>query len=59
VIAGGEAEVIGDGRLIRTMRAGDGFGEIALLHDTVRTTTVRARKQAKLAPLRRQKVAKK
>jgi MFS family permease len=43
VIQDGEAEVIGDGRLIRTLEAGDGFGEIALLRDTVRTTTVRAR----------------
>jgi cyclic nucleotide-binding protein len=43
VIEDGEAEVIGDGRLIRTLRTGDGFGEIALLCDTVRTATVRAR----------------
>jgi MFS family permease len=43
VIDDGEAEVIGDGRLIGTMGPGDGFGEIALLHDTVRTMTVRAR----------------
>jgi MFS family permease len=43
VIDDGEAEVIGDGRLIRTMGPGDAFGEIALLHDTLRTTTVRAR----------------
>jgi MFS family permease len=42
VIGDGEAEVIGDGRVIRTMGPGDGFGEIALLHDTARTTTVRA-----------------
>jgi MFS family permease len=43
VIEDGEAEVIGDGRFIRTLKTGDGFGEIALLRDTVRTTTVRAR----------------
>jgi MFS family permease len=43
VIGDGEAEVIGDGRLIRSLDPGDGFGEIALLHDTVRTATVRAR----------------
>jgi MFS family permease len=42
VIQHGEAEVIGDGRLIRTMGAGEGFGEIALLRGTPRTTTVRA-----------------
>jgi hypothetical protein len=43
VIDAGEAEVIGDGRLIHTMGPGDAFGEIALLHDTLRTATVRAR----------------
>ena len=43
VIGDGEAEVIGDGRLIRTMGPGDAFGEIALLHDMPRTATVRAR----------------
>jgi MFS family permease len=43
VIGAGEADVIGDGRLIRTLRPGEGFGEIALLHDLVRTATVRAR----------------
>ena len=36
-------EVIGNGRLVSTLRSGEGFGEIALLHDTLRTTTVRAR----------------
>jgi len=48
VIAQGHADVLGDGRLIRTMGPGDGFGEIALLHDTVRTTTVRARTPLRL-----------
>jgi CRP-like cAMP-binding protein len=43
VIRAGEAEVIGDGRLVRTMGSGDGFGEIALIHDVPRTATVRAR----------------
>jgi hypothetical protein len=43
VIDDGEAEVIGDGRFIRAMGPGDAFGEIALLHDSLRTTTVRAR----------------
>jgi CRP-like cAMP-binding protein len=42
VIQHGEADVIGDGRLTRTMGPGEGFGEIALLHGTPRTTTVRA-----------------
>jgi MFS family permease len=53
VIGGGEADVIGDGRLIRTLRTGDGFGEIALLHDMLRTATVRARTPLKLYTLDR------
>jgi MFS family permease len=53
VIADGEADVIGDGRLIRTLRPGDGFGEIALLHDTRRTATVRARSSIRLYTLDR------
>jgi MFS family permease len=53
VIADGEAEVIGDGRLIRTMGPGEGFGEIALLHTTVRTTTVCARTPLRLHTLDR------
>jgi MFS family permease len=48
VIESGEADVIGDGRLIRRLRSGDGFGEIALLEDTVRTATVRARTSLRL-----------
>jgi MFS family permease len=51
VIADGEADVIGDGRLIRTMGPGEGFGEIALLHTTVRTTTVCARTPLRLHTL--------
>jgi MFS family permease len=53
VIGGGEADVIGDGRLIRTLRTGDGFGEIALLHDMLRTATVRARTPLQLYALDR------
>jgi len=53
VIKDGEAEVIGDGRLIRTMGPGEGFGEIALLRDTPRTTTVRARTPLRLYTLDR------
>jgi hypothetical protein len=43
VIKHGKADVIGDGRLIATIGPGDCFGEIALMRDTVRTATVRAR----------------
>ena len=43
VIKQGEAEVFGDGSLVRTMGPGDGFGEIALMRGTRRTATVRAR----------------
>jgi hypothetical protein len=53
VIDEGEAEVIGDGRLIRALRSGDSFGEIALLHDTLRTATVRARTPLRLYTLDR------
>jgi hypothetical protein len=48
VIEEGEAEVFGDGRLISTLRPGDGFGEIALLKDRFRTATVRARTPLRL-----------
>jgi MFS family permease len=53
VIEEGEADVIGDGRHIRTMGPGDGFGEIALLRDVPRTTTVRARTPLRLYSLDR------
>jgi hypothetical protein len=48
LIEGGAAEVIGDGRLVRTMDAGDAFGEIALLADSQRTATVRAQTELRL-----------
>jgi hypothetical protein len=53
VIERGEADVIGDGRLLRTIGPGDGFGEIALLKDTRRTATVRARTRLELCTLER------
>jgi CRP-like cAMP-binding protein len=53
VIQAGEADVIGDGRVIRVLHSGDGFGEIALLHDTLRTATVRARTPIRLYTLDR------
>ncbi|WP_254431433.1 cyclic nucleotide-binding domain-containing protein [Agromyces sp. Marseille-P2726] len=43
VIESGEAEVVGDGRVVTTLGPGEGFGEIALLRRTRRTATVLAR----------------
>jgi hypothetical protein len=48
VIERGGAEVIGDGRLIRRLEAGDCFGEVALLRNTARTATVRAHTELEL-----------
>jgi MFS family permease len=42
VIFAGEADVVGDGARIRTLTAGESFGEIALLRDVPRTATIRA-----------------
>lgn len=53
VIDDGEADVVGDGRLVSTLSAGDCFGEIALLRDTPRTATVRARTALDLYSLAR------
>jgi len=59
LIVGGEATVIGrDGaghdRELTVLRAGDYFGEIALLYDTPRTATVRARSALTLYSLDRE-----
>jgi hypothetical protein len=43
VIVAGEVEIRENGRLLRVLSDGDSFGEIALLRDVPRTTTVRAR----------------
>src|ERR1019366_5074560 len=53
VIEEGDADVVGDGRVVSTLGPGECFGEIALLRDTPRTATVRARTPLRLASLAR------
>jgi CRP-like cAMP-binding protein len=53
VLLEGLAAVYSRGRLIRTLAPGDHFGEIALLHDTLRTATVRGLTDLRLFSLDR------
>lgn len=54
VIESGEAEVLVNERLVRTLGPGGYFGEISLLRDIPRTATVRARTQLQLCELTRE-----
>jgi MFS family permease len=54
IVAEGELDVLQDGVQIGEMKAGDYFGEIALLRDTPRTATVSARTDAVLYGLDRE-----
>jgi CRP-like cAMP-binding protein len=54
VIDDGAVEVLIDGEPVRTMEAGQGFGEIALLRDVPRTATVVARGPVRLLALERE-----
>ena len=53
LIAGGEVEVVRDGVFQQRLRAGEGFGEIALLRGVPRTATVRTVAPTRLLALDR------
>lgn len=53
-IADGTVEVTIDGQLVATLDRGEGFGEIALLHETPRTASVTAKTDASLLAIDRE-----
>jgi CRP-like cAMP-binding protein len=48
VVESGRAEVVRDGRVVKTLGRGDCFGEIALLRNQRRTATIRASADASM-----------
>src|SRR5262249_18326797 len=54
VIASGEIDIVRDGRFVKTLRRGEYFGEIALLHDVPRTAACIARTEVDLYALNRE-----
>jgi hypothetical protein len=55
VIASGTADVLRDGARVAQLGAGDGFGEMALLHDRPRAATIRAGTELDLRVLDRER----
>jgi hypothetical protein len=55
VVAGGVAEVVRDGTRVAELFPGNGFGEMALLHDSPRAATIRAGSELDLWVLDRER----